>query len=511
MNPLFNAVAAMVIATSLFLSGLFMGHVQPQIPPTAPPKAGGTFTPAQIPQTTLSGAGITSSASTIQLVSFATRDGRAVTMTMLGTTGYGTLEPGSSKEEIISFTGITQNANGTAILTGVNRGLDFISPYAASTTLSKAHAGGSIFIMSNTAPFYGQQFLFSNNNGTSTAILVFGSTTPPRYDSVGLQASGTYNATTSEFASILYVNNVVAAGCATGTEGVTGCLRLGTQLQMASSTFAAGTPTVVYTKYSTSTPYTPDIWSVVTQKNGTIFPGFIATSSANTYTWGASTTYSGVLNLVGSTTILANSTTLNGLTLNGITYKFPSVQPSITSQSASGTVMMTNGAGVLSFGRTDFTSIASTTITSAVASTTLIGIATSSDLHIIIDAPAVANEGKMCIQFNGDTAGNYQYSNTSDLNVNVGPAGVTCILLTNSANNENAATYAVIDITNRISFQKNILARATRMGSGVDSAFFNVSGGWFNTTAAIGTITIGIGGAGQIPVGTRITVFAGNQ
>jgi hypothetical protein len=36
---------------------------------------------------------------------------------------YGTIAPKTSSSEFISFTGITQNADGTATLTGVTRGL----------------------------------------------------------------------------------------------------------------------------------------------------------------------------------------------------------------------------------------------------------------------------------------------------------------------------------------------------------------------------------------------------
>jgi len=55
------------------------------------------------------------------------------------------------------------------------------------------------------------------------------------------------------------------------------------------------------------------------------------------HTWTASTTHS------ATTTILANSATNNALVLNGIAYKFPATQ------SASSTVLATNGAGSLSW------------------------------------------------------------------------------------------------------------------------------------------------------------------
>jgi len=82
-------------------------------------------------------------------------DGSNLVTGDIGVTGFGTLEPGNgSQEEAIAFTGITQNANGTATLTGVSSVL-FKSPYTASSGLTKTHAGASTFILSNDAAFYG--------------------------------------------------------------------------------------------------------------------------------------------------------------------------------------------------------------------------------------------------------------------------------------------------------------------------------------------------------------------
>lgn len=88
-----------------------------------------------------------------------------ITMTMFGDLGYATLEPETSREENISFTGITQNANGTATLTGVTRGLDFVTPYTQDTNLRQAHAGSTILRFTNSAPFYN---LFGNKNNDET-------------------------------------------------------------------------------------------------------------------------------------------------------------------------------------------------------------------------------------------------------------------------------------------------------------------------------------------------------
>lgn len=105
----------------------------------------------------LAGSGITATATTIILQSFKLPDGTNITTDMIGGTSYMTLEPGSDgKIESISFTTVTQNADGTATLTGVIRGLQFVFPYTQDTDLRKAHAGGTIAILSNSAAFYNE-------------------------------------------------------------------------------------------------------------------------------------------------------------------------------------------------------------------------------------------------------------------------------------------------------------------------------------------------------------------
>lgn len=104
----------------------------------------------------LAGSGAVAGATSITLKSFESIDGVPLTMAMFGTIGYGTLEPGNgAQEEQISFTGVSQNANGTATLSGVKTVL-FVSPYTETSGLSKTHPGSSSFVISNTAGFYEQ-------------------------------------------------------------------------------------------------------------------------------------------------------------------------------------------------------------------------------------------------------------------------------------------------------------------------------------------------------------------
>lgn len=166
----------------------------------------------------LSGAGVTSSATSIQLTSFKTPDGRNLTMSNFGAIGYGTLDPQTTaKLENITFTGITQNSNGTALLTGVTRGVDFITPYTASSTLTRSHSGGATFIITNTASYYGQQFALSNNPTVVTDYWTF--PTP---------------IANSNPATKSYVDNLVNGGTITNTAVIAP--------GVAGETFATGTP-----------------------------------------------------------------------------------------------------------------------------------------------------------------------------------------------------------------------------------------------------------------------------
>ncbi len=114
-----------------------------------------TFKFVQAQSFTLAGAGAVIGDTSVVLSSLKQIDGTTnLTMTDFGSVGYMTLEPNSgTQEEQISFSGITQNANGTATLTGVKNVL-FIAPYTESSGLAKTHAGGTKAIASNTAGFY---------------------------------------------------------------------------------------------------------------------------------------------------------------------------------------------------------------------------------------------------------------------------------------------------------------------------------------------------------------------
>ncbi len=127
-----------------------------------------SFLPLQAQNFSLAGAGAVAGATTVILKSFAQINGTLITMADFGAIGYMTLEPGNNTlEEQISFTGVVQNSNGTATLTGVKSVL-MDSPYTETSGLAQTHAGSTTAVLSNTSGYYGQ-FGIKQNNETITA------------------------------------------------------------------------------------------------------------------------------------------------------------------------------------------------------------------------------------------------------------------------------------------------------------------------------------------------------
>lgn len=108
----------------------------------------------QMQPMTLAGSGVAIGATTITLTQLVDIEGNTLAMTDFGSKGWATLEAGNStQEEQISFTGVTQNSNGTATLSGVSNVLNKY-PYTETSGVLKSHAGGTSFVVSNTTGFY---------------------------------------------------------------------------------------------------------------------------------------------------------------------------------------------------------------------------------------------------------------------------------------------------------------------------------------------------------------------
>ena len=111
-----------------------------------------------------------------------------------GTTPTVTVDPGvSGFEEIISFTGITDNGNNTATLTGLTRNLIGQSPYTSAGT-GKNHGSNAVVVFSNNPQMYARLASLENAN-SFTALQKFtaGAVIVKRVQSVGNVASLTPN------------------------------------------------------------------------------------------------------------------------------------------------------------------------------------------------------------------------------------------------------------------------------------------------------------------------------
>jgi len=260
----------------------------------------------------IQGGGISASQTTINLTKLGyTQPGGTYakfTMQNFGDLGCMTLQPGntSGKQEFVSFTGVTQNSDGTAQLTGVSRGLERYSPYSASTTLQTAHSGGTDAVISNSPPCFYQNYATLKNDQTFSGISTF--TIAPIIGDDALSTS------TAQVATRDYVNGVSFSGGVNASEIVKGVIELATGLEAASSTSAGSTAgrLVLPAIIATSSPYTQGNYVPITNARGVLGPQFIATTSIdvpNGYTYTANQTFGGTNSFTGATSFSNSGTT----------------------------------------------------------------------------------------------------------------------------------------------------------------------------------------------------------
>lgn len=182
----------------------------------------------------LAGSGAVLGATSVILASFKDINGTNLAMTDFGSVGYGTIEPGvADKEEQISFTGVTQNANGTATLTGVKTVL-FKSPYTESSGLAKTHSGGTTFVISNTAGFY-NKLVAKDSDAAITATYTFSATAFPQFASHPAFTNNT------EIIDKKYADDLAIAGAPAALNSVPGIVKIATTVQTTATTDSDGT------------------------------------------------------------------------------------------------------------------------------------------------------------------------------------------------------------------------------------------------------------------------------
>ncbi len=183
----------------------------------------GTQKFVQMAPVKLSGGGITSTATTIGVQTFQDPGGDDVTTSLIGTTAYATLEPGTSREEIISFTGVTHSStDDTATLTGVTRNLDYVSPYTQISATGFAHAGGTLVVVSNNPQLY-ENFASTANTETINEVWTFNTGDWPKMSDSSTSPTADEELATKGYADSLTMGGAVSknATILSGTAGAT--------------------------------------------------------------------------------------------------------------------------------------------------------------------------------------------------------------------------------------------------------------------------------------------------
>jgi len=192
-----------------------------------------SFFPVQAQNFKLHGAGVVIGATTVKLTSFAQIDGTLLTMSDFGSKGYITIEPGVTNEEQISFTGVTQNSDGTATLTGVST-VGMVQPFTETSGIAIAHVGGTIAILSNTAGLY-SQYAAKSNAETITGTWTFAVASYPRVSS-----AATLPTADEMLATKKYVDGVAVSGAPTSGTNVLGIVKLSTAAVVGTSPIVVG-------------------------------------------------------------------------------------------------------------------------------------------------------------------------------------------------------------------------------------------------------------------------------
>ena len=268
---------------------------------------GASTQPAALATYNLAGSGVNSSATSITLQSLTIpQNDYKILDANLSDTFYLTLEPGSkTRQEIVSCTTVTQNAGGTATLSGCTRGLSPITPYTASTTLQFSHAGGSQVIFSDPPQLF-NLYPAKANSETITGLWTYS-----RYPESG---AGTYATTSNQLITLAQANSIGNQGAATSTDTQAGIAERATKAEISAGTaFDANNPHYISSEHATSTGGYATTSVPVTGTDGKLDQGFL--DLTEDYSWTGVNTGIGI---VGEVIAYASSSVPTGwLACNG--------------------------------------------------------------------------------------------------------------------------------------------------------------------------------------------------
>lgn len=201
--------------------------------------------PVQAPTTYLAGSGVIIGATTITVTDFVDIYGNVLTMADFGSKGQGCLEPDSNNEEAVTYTGITANANGTYTLTGVKSVLAK-TPFTETSGLVREHAGGTKFVISDTAGFWNT---FANKNNDETITGKY--TLPGDLADRPTLSSDIDSSTNTDLVTVGQLSRQAIAGAANASTSVKGLVEAATQAEVDAKTTIGGTGALLFATLDT--------------------------------------------------------------------------------------------------------------------------------------------------------------------------------------------------------------------------------------------------------------------
>ena len=242
--------------------------------------------------------------------------------------------------------------SGTTV-SNVTRGIDAVTGTTTVASLQFAHRRGADVKITDY-PLLTILGRMANGQDTYPNLLQYANTVLIN----SLSASTT-------LATKYYVDQTAVSGAPNATPTVKGIVQFATGLQAASSTATGSTGALLAlgNGIATDTPSVPQSVSgshvIMSTIGGFLNQAWLNLSDA--FTWTGNHIFNGTLTANATTTIAASSVTNNALSLNGIAYAFP------PTQSASSTVLSTNGSGQLYWTNAPVGSYVGTTISTSTA------------------------------------------------------------------------------------------------------------------------------------------------
>ena len=317
----------------------------------------------------LSGAGVSSSATSFILTSFTLpQNDYAIQDADLGATFYVTFEPGNpDRQEISSCTTVGTNTGSTVTISGCTRGLSPITPFTASTTLQFSHGGGTKLVFSDPPQVFE---LFADRGAPDVISGEWTFEVAPHL---------TGSATSSNQAiDKAYADALAIAGAATSTETLGGIGELATAAEAGMGgclsecrTDTTEQPLFLTASIASSSPTSGTQQIVVASTTGYIDPNYLATSTID-----APINFGQELTMGASTTANATSTFAGAFELVDSSGATSTCALQLGNHTASSTVWSFDGSGRCYNSRDSYLLLASTTdsVTSGSASSTLIAI-----------------------------------------------------------------------------------------------------------------------------------------